>query len=481
MQAYCWHSGFKVFCDYFCGIVIAMRIGIVGWGLEGQSAFNYFGPNHEYLIVNEQPPSNLPPQSDKIKVQYLDKEKPAGITGNVADLSYLDGLEQCDKIIYSPTARKNLERKFGDSPEFWNKATTERHIFFENVKTTNIIGVTGTKGKGTTSTLVFQMLQAAGKRAYLGGNIGRSVLDFLNDVTAEDWVVLELSNFQLYKFPYSPHVAVCLMLTPEHLDWHPNMEDYIEAKANIFTHQKPNGLAIYFDSNKYSRQLAYRSAGIKIPYYQTPGARVREDGKIVITEAEVEIIHKDEVKLLGEHNLQNICAAITAVWFGLTDQGNQSIIKAIRQVLTTFTGLEHRLEFVRELNGVKYYDDSFGTTPETAIVAMETFKSPKIMILGGSDKGQDFEELSEEVIKNNVRHVIAIGKTGPKITGLLHQKGFNNITEGLQNMSDVVQAVKNIASAGDVVLLSCADASFDMFKDYKDRGNQFKQAVQVLV
>jgi UDP-N-acetylmuramoylalanine--D-glutamate ligase len=457
-----------------------MKIGIVGWGVEGQSAFNYFGPEHEYLIVNEHPRADFPKQSDKIKVQYLESDKPSGITSNVSDLSYLDSLELCDKIVYSPTARKNLEKKFGNNPDFWNKATTERHILFETVKTKNILGVTGTKGKGTTSTLIFQMLQAAGKHVYLGGNIGRSVLDFVKDVATDDWVVLELSNFQLYKFPYSPHVAVCLMLTPEHLDWHPNMEDYIEAKANIFTHQKPEDLAVYFDSNEYSHRLAFRSPGVKIPYYLTPGARVRADGKIVITETETEIIHKDEVKLLGEHNLQNICAAITAVWFGLTDVDEQVKVTAIRQVLTTFTGLEHRLEFVRELDGVKYYDDSFGTTPDTAIVAMKTFKSPKIMILGGSNKGQDFNELSQEVVKDSVRHVIAIGKTGSKITELLRQKGFNNVTEGLQNMKDVVRAANDIASDGDVVLLSCADASFDMFKDYKDRGNQFKQAVQEL-
>jgi UDP-N-acetylmuramoylalanine--D-glutamate ligase len=452
-----------------------MKIGIVGWGIEGQSAFSYFGPEHEYLIVNEEPRGDFPAQSEKVKVQFLDKEKPAGVTSNVQDLSYLDGLEECDKIIYSPTSRKNLEKKFGDNPDFWNKATTERHIFFETVKTKNIIGVTGSKGKGTASTLIFQMLQAAGKRAFLGGNIGRSVLDFVKDVTEEDWVVLELSSFQLYKFPYSPHIGVCLMITPEHLDWHDNLEDYLEAKANLFAHQKPEDIAVYFDSNEYSRQLAYRSPGIKTPYYQTPGARVREDGKIVIGEEETEIIHKDEIKLIGEHNLQNICAAVTAVWQVTQDT------EAIRQVLTTFTGLEHRLELVRELDGVKYYDDSFGTTPETAIVAMKAFSQPKVMILGGSDKGIPFDNLAKEVVQSNVRHVVTIGNTGPKIAGLLEQEGFAQITQGGEKMTDIVAIAQKAAQPGDVVLLSTASASFGLFHDYKDRGNQFKQAVQELV
>jgi UDP-N-acetylmuramoylalanine--D-glutamate ligase len=451
-----------------------MKIAIVGWGIEGQSAFNYFGPEHEYLIVNEQPLNNFPQESDKIQIRHLDSEKPAGVTGNVKDLSYLDGIENCDKIFITPTSRKNLEEKFIGNHEFWDKATTALEIFFETVKTKNIIGVTGTKGKGTTSTIIYQILQAAGKRAFLGGNIGRSVLDFVRDVTPDDWVVLELSNFQLYKFTHSPHIAVCLMIVPEHLDWHPNVEDYLEAKSNIFTHQKQEDIAIYFDGNEHSRQLAYSSLGIKIPFYLTPGARIREDGKIVIGEPETEIINKDEVKLLGEHNLQNICAAATAVWQATQD------VSAITKVLTSFAGMEHRLEFVRELNGVKYYDDSFGTTPETAIVAMKSFSQPKVLILGGSDKGADYISLAEEVAKNNVRQVITIGETGAKIAESLSQKGFNQITKGEEAMPEIVKQAQQIAQEGDVVLLSAASASFGLFKDYKDRGNQFKQAVQEL-
>jgi UDP-N-acetylmuramoylalanine--D-glutamate ligase len=451
-----------------------MKIGIVGWGIEGKSAFNYFGPENDYLIVNEQPLDDFPQESDKIKIQYLHKDKPAGVTGNVKDLSYLEGIDNCDKIFFTPTSRKNLEEKFKDNPAFWNRAVTALDIFYQTVKTRNIIGVTGTKGKGTTSTLIYQMLQAAGKKAYLGGNIGRSVLDFVRDVQPDDWVVLELSNFQLYHFNHSPHIAVCLMLVEEHLDWHPDVEDYFESKANIFTHQSPDDLAIYYDGSEYSKKLAYRSAGKKIPYYLAPGARLREDDKIVIGAPDVEIISKNEIRLLGDHNLQNVCAAITAVWQATQNTGS------IRQVLTTFTGLEHRLEFVRELDGVKYYDDSFGTSPSTAIVAMQAFKQPKVMVFGGSDKGQDFNMLAEAVTKNNVRHVIAIGKTGPKIAELLRSKGFNSISEHLKSMDEIVKAVRDNAEEGDVAILSCADASFDMFTDYKDRGNQFKQAVQAL-
>ena len=455
-----------------------MKIGIVGWGLEGQSAFKFFGAEHEYLIANEEPRDDFPTQDDSIRVQFISAKRAPGLTGNVENLSYLNGIEACDKIIYSVPAAKNLEKKFGKDSEFWAKATTIQHLFFETVKTKNIIGVTGTKGKGTTSTLIYEMLKAAGKGAFLGGNIGIPVLDFVKDVTPDDWVVLELSNFQLYNLTYSPHIAVSLMIVSEHMDWHPNMTDYTEAKANLFRHQKAEDIAIYYNDNPYSKQIASYSPGQKIPYFSSPGAFVNEYSKIVIDGSE--IIDKSEIKLLGEHNLQNVCAALTAFWFTLSEVDEQVRLKAARKVLSSFGGLEHRLEFAGEVGGVKYYDDSFGTSPDTAIVAMRAFERPKIMILGGSDKGANFDELARQVAKNNVKHVIAIGATGPKIAKLLRDNGFAVVTDGPDTMPAIVQAAKDVAVPGDVVLLSTGCASFGLFKDYKDRGNQFKQAVVAL-
>ncbi len=454
-------------------ILLAMRIAIVGWGIEGQSAFRYFGPDHNYLIVNEEPSNNFPPESNKIKLQFIDKQRTPGVTSKVADLSYLNGIEACDKIIYTPTSVFNLQKAYGDNQAFWAKTTTAQHIFFETVKTKNIIGVTGSKGKGTTCTLTTKMLQAVGKKVWLGGNIGESVLDFVREVGPDDWVVLELANFQLYNFPYSPHIGVCLMVTLEHQDWHATMDDYIQAKSNLFAHQKPDDIAIYFANNTYSKQVAAKSPGHKIPYYHEPGALVRDDGMIVI--GGTEICNKSEVKLLGEHNLQNICAAVTTVWQVSQDAD------AAKKALVSFTGLEHRLEFVRELDGVKYYDDSFATTPDTAIVALRAFVQPAVIILGGWDKGLDFGPLIEEISqKDRVRQVITIGQTGPKIAQMLRAKHFTAIAEGLEKMSDIVAEAKAKAQPGDVVLLSCGTSSFGLFHDYKDRGNQFKAAVQEL-
>jgi UDP-N-acetylmuramoylalanine--D-glutamate ligase len=310
----------------------------------------------------------------------------------------------------------------------------------------------------------------------LGGNIGVAVLDFLHQVQQEDWVVLELSNFQLYNLTYSPHIAVCLMLTEEHLEWHPDMEDYIQAKANLFRHQKPGDIAIYLADNKYSQQIAGYSPGKKIPFFRAPGARMRADGMIVIGEPEQEIINKTEVKLLGEHNLQNICAACTAVFEALG-----SLDKA-KAVLSSFKGLEHRLELVREFEGVKYYDDSFGTTPDTVIVALKAVIQPAVLILGGHDKGLDYSELIKEITsRDKVRHVITIGQIGPKLAQMLRDKQFNAITDNLATMPEIIAEARRVAQPGDAVLLSCGTSSFGMFKDYKDRGDQFKRAVQSLV
>jgi UDP-N-acetylmuramoylalanine--D-glutamate ligase len=454
-----------------------MKIAIVGWGIEGQSAYNYFGAEHEYLIVNESPVNDMPAESQHVKLQFLKEDGGYGLRGRVGDLSYLDGIEQCDKIIYTPTAYFNLKKKYGDSEEFWSKAKTIQHIFFEEVKTRSIIGVTGTKGKGTTSTLIAKLLDASGKKVHLGGNIGRPVLSFLNDVQAEDWVVLELANFQLRSLDLSPHIAVCLLIEPEHLDWHSSLDDYVEAKGNIFKYQTRDDIAVYYPLNEYSTKISSYSSGKKIPYFQKPGAYVRNDGMIVVGDNETEILSKTKVKLLGEHNLQNICAALTAVW--QIDQNPE----AYKRLLSEFSSLEHRLELVRELNGVKFFNDSFAATPTAPQAAMDSITGQKVMILGGYDRGLDLSNLAREVKKHEseIRKVIVIGQISGRLGQALDKVGFDNfeITE-VANMHDVVAAAVKAAVPGDSVVLSPGAPSFDMFKNFEIRGQEFKEVVNSL-
>lgn len=432
-----------------------MKIAILGFGGQGQSAFEYWNNSENEITICDADEST---------------EVPAGAATKLG-ADYLKGLDEFDLLVRTPALHPR-DIVAANSPGILDKVWTNTNEFFKVCPTKNMIGVTGTKGKGTTSTLIAKMLEAAGKRVHLGGNIGIPPLELLKDqVQPDDWVVLELANFQLIDLKFSPHIAVCLMVEPEHMDWHEDVEEYIAAKQQLFMHQTGADIAIYYAKNDNSLSVADASEGTLIPYMQKPGAEVIQN-EIVIDG--LKICDVGELKLLGRHNWQNACAAVTALWQVTQD------IEAIRPVLTSFTGLEHRLEFVRELDGVKYYDDSFGTTPETAIVAIEAFEQPKIVILGGSDKGSNFEKLVETVKNGNIRTVVAIGKMGEVIADLLRESGYTNVVDGGKTMPEIVTIAKNAAQPGDIVLLSTACASFDLFKNYKDRGEQFAKAVQSL-
>jgi UDP-N-acetylmuramoylalanine--D-glutamate ligase len=431
-----------------------MKIAIVGYDLEGKATYNYFASQGHDICIRDQ--NHAVPVAE-------------GVPAVLGD-DYLNGLDQFDLIVR--TAGLNPAKILAKNPDVAGKITTHVQEFMRACPTRNIIGITGTKGKGTTSTLTTKMLEAAGKHVKLGGNIGVPPLTFINELGEDSWVVLELSSFQLIDLKVSPHIATCLMVVPEHLDWHFDTDEYVKAKAQLFAHQTSGDVAIYFADSRLSKQIALHGEGQKIPYFTPPGAHVSE-GNITIDGHT--ICKTTDLKLLGAHNWQNICAAITVVWQIAQD------VEAMRQVATTFTGLPFRLELTREVDGVKYYNDSFGTAPETAMVAIQSFSQPEIVILGGRTKGVPFNNLTELISRTpNVKHVIAIGETGPEIAAGLRQQGFQDITEGADTMDEIVAQARQLASPGDIVLLSTGSASFDMFKNYKDRGEQFNQAVQAL-
>lgn len=434
-----------------------MKIAIVGYGLEGQAAYDYWRGGNEITICD---------RNEAVLT-------PSGVASQLGQ-HYLAGLDRFDLIVRSPNVHPyDITAANADNSEsIQGKITSNLNEFLRVCPTSKVIGITGTKGKGTTSTLTAKMLTAAGFRVHLGGNIGVAPLRLLADnIKTDDWVVLELSSFQLIDAQRSPHLAACLMVVPEHLDWHADMDEYIAAKQQLFRWQTPEDVAVFYPKNDYSRQITAVSTGQKVPYYQTPGATVDNDEISISGQI---ICRTDELKLLGQHNWQNVCAALTLVW-----QVTQNVA-ALRQVATSFSGLEHRLEFVREVNGVKYYDDSFGTTPETAIVALQAFKQPKVIILGGSDKGASYDQLARTVGVENVRQVILIGNQGPAIEAALEKVGYSTFTNGGSVMPEIVRAAQAAAQSGDVVLLSTGCASFDLFKNYKDRGEQFKSAVRQL-
>ncbi len=431
-----------------------MKIAIIGYGLQGASSYKYWYKDNQITICD----------------QNEIKDPPKDVELRIGE-DYLKNLNDFDLIVRSPSVHpRDIISANGE--QIKDKITTNTNEFFKVCPTKNIIGVTGTKGKGTTSSLITKMLEADGKKVHLGGNIGTPPLEMLEaGINESDYVVLELANFQLIDIKYSPHIAVCLMVVPEHLDWHENMEEYVTAKKQLFIHQTPSDIAIYYSDNEISKDIASSGDGVKIPYFENPGANINNE--LVVIDGRT-ICRTDKVKLLGRHNLQNICAAVTATW--QIDQNTE----AIKQVTSSFTGLEHRLELVRELNGVKYYDDSFATTPESAIVAIEAFKDPKVIILGGSDKGAEYIQLAKTVTSGNVKHAVLIGDTAKSIEQALKNEGFRDYSFGSKDINEIVELTEEKSSPGDIVLLSTGCASFGIFKDYKDRGEKFKKAVQEL-
>ena len=414
-----------------------MKIVIAGYGVEGQSNLRYFQkkfPSASFLVADERDSvDNLP---DGVSFQ-------AGFAG----------LSDADLIIRSPSLPPE---KIKTSGQIWS-ATNE---FFAECPAT-IIGVTGTKGKGTTCSLAASILRAAGKTVHLVGNIGVPALDILPEIKKNDIVVYELSSFQLWDLEKSPHVAAVLMIEPDHLNVHADFDDYLAAKSNIARFQTADDYLIYNSKNEFSSSISSVSLAQKKEY---PFAL---SGDII-----------SAIRLPGKHNIDNACAAILAaraIIPGLSDDN-------IKAGLSNFTGLPHRLKFVAEKNGVKYYDDSISTTPGSAIAALKAFTEPKILILGGSDKGADYTELVQEIARQQMRAVIVNGANASEIAEILRKENVSCQIVQLEmaTMPMVVETAANQAQSGDVVILSPAAASFDMFKSYNDRGEQFVAAVEKL-
>ena len=414
-----------------------MKIVIAGFGVEGQSNLRYFRekfPEADFLVADE-------------------CEKVDNLPENVAYQTGFSGLEDADLIVRSPSLPP---KKIKTNGQIWS-ATNE---FFANCPAT-IIGVTGTKGKGTTCSFISSILRAAGKTVHLVGNIGVPALDILSKIEKNDIVVYELSSFQLWDLQKSPHVAVVLMIEPDHLNVHADFNDYLAAKANIAKFQTADDYVVYNSQNEFSSSIADASLAQKKEY-----PFILSDD---ITSA---------IRLPGKHNIDNACAAIAAVKSILPNVSDDEI----KRGLSEFTGLSHRLKFVAEKYGVKYYDDSISTTPGSAIAALKAFAEPKILILGGSDKGADYSELAKEIARQNVQLIIINGANAGEIREVLREEKIDCeiVQLNMSGMKEVAKSAKNKAQSGDVVILSPAAASFDMFKSYSDRGEQFVAAVEEL-
>jgi UDP-N-acetylmuramoylalanine--D-glutamate ligase len=479
------------------------KIAILGYGVNNLELVNFFVKNKIFVtICDRDTGKSLIKSSKYIKWQLGD--------------DYLDNLDTFDVVFRSPGI-PFFHPKIQQAKKKGVEINSQTKLFFD-LCPAKIIGVTGTKGKGTTSTLIYKILKKSGKKVYLAGNIGQDPFVFLPKLRKTDWVVLELSSFQLQDLHKSPHIAVVLNTTVDHLDHHKNIKEYREAKESIVLWQKKTDFKVVNFDYESSRKFAEIGDG-KNYFFSTsdlslesPKGRLKRSGEriselfgyiiapsespdrglrrvdesitnsfLILKEKnkEYQICSTKKVGLLGAHNLENITAGIIASRLA------GATFESIRSVVKSFKGLPHRLELAGEKNGVKYYNDSFSTNSDTTIAAIKSFTAPIVLILGGSDKGLDYTNLAKEVLKaKNIKAIILIGQTAEKILQALQSKGSDplkgvrpQVKTGLQNMKQVIEYASQISTKGDVVLLSPASASFGMFRDYKERGELFKKEV----
>ena len=399
-------------------------------------------------------------------VTLCDQKKSVEDFGNYAatikelgiDLSlgenYLDGFKGQDIIMRTPGFVGYFEKPLQDAMAAGTMVTSEVELFFDFCPC-EIVAVTGSDGKTTTTTLISKFYEAAGRKVHLGGNIGAALLPMLPDVAPEDVAVVELSSFQLISMRCSPKVAVVTNVTPNHLDHHKDMQEYIDAKRNILLWQEPPCRAVLGFENDISRAMQSDCKGEQVWFtrlHETDnGAFLREsDDTLCYAEngTVTPILPRAEVKLRGLHNVENLLAACAAVW-------GRVPVEAMRQVGSTFTGVEHRIEPVRTLDGVTYYNDSIASSPTRTIAGLRSFNQKIILIAGGYDKKIPYEPLAPEILAH-VKTLVLMGATGPRIEKAVREcAGFDESALTIlhaDTMQHAVELARGAAQPGDVVI-----------------------------
>jgi len=405
-----------------------------------------------------------------LPIQYVLGGHPPSLLDG-ADLLCLSGGVPIDAPIVAEARRRGIP------------LSNDAQLFLERCPAP-VVGITGSAGKTTTTALVGEMCKAAGFTTWVGGNIGNPLIADLDRIRPTDRVVMELSSFQLEIMTVSPHVAAVLNITPNHLDRHKTMENYIAAKRNIVAYQGLEDYAVLGFDDARARALALETEAHVL--FFSGGAEVDEgayktNGELVLRLGGVDalICYADEVRLRGAHNILNVLAA--SVIAGLVGVP----VEPMREVVRTFTGVEHRLEEVREWRGVRWYDDSIATAPERVVAALRSFEEPIVLLAGGRDKDLPWDEFAREVVRR-VRYLITFGEAREMIARVVEEAmrregggGVEGITQ-VERLEEAVEAAAGVARPGDVVLLSPGGTSFDAFRDFAERGDRFKELVRAL-
>ena len=414
-----------------------------------------------------------------------DKDKLKGILDELSDLNNVEyilgyhpeNVDDIDMAVVSPGVP--LDLPFILKLKSKNiEIIGEVELAYRLSQNPMFIGITGTNGKTTTTSLVGEIFKKANIDTYIVGNIGNPVIDTVDTANENSVLVTELSSFQLESIDtFKPHVSAILNFTEDHLNRHHTMEAYMEAKARIFKNQDEKDFCVLNYDDKDVKSLSDNVKAKKIFFSRKKsldcGIYLDEDNNIIINiDKKIKLLNKDELSLPGNHNLENCMAAAAIAYVSNID------IDVIREVLKTFAGVEHRQEFVRNLNGIMFVNDSKATNPDSSIKAIESYNRPIILIAGGMDKQSSFDEFLD-VAKENVYALVLLGETAQRIKECAQNKGFDNITV-VKDMKEPVNASYQIAKGGDVVLLSPACASWDMYKSFEVRGIDFKDNVHNL-
>ena len=446
------------------------KVAIVGLGVSNLPLMEYLYEKKANVTVFDER------DIDSISKDIMDKITTYGFGFHFGE-DALKNLKGFNVIFRSPSCLPT-RKELVDEANNGAIVTTEVELLMKMCPC-KIVGVTGSDGKTTTTSLINAILKKAGYNTFLGGNIGTPLFTKLSDMKPEDILVLELSSFQLMGMEISPDIAVITNITPNHLNIHKDYEEYIEAKKNIFKYQDEKGVLVLNYDNEITRNCEKEANG-KVIFFSSKnkldnGYIVDED---VIKECEDKIrkhiLNVEDVILRGNHNYQNIATAIAAT-SSLVDI--DTIVEAVKE----FKPVEHRIEFIRELDGVKWYNDSASSSPSRTLSGINAFKEDIILIAGGYDKNLDYTPLAKPIIEK-VKSLILIGQTSGKIFDAvkleLEKENKEIDIHMCESLEETIKHAKKVAKPGQVVLFSPASASFDMFKNFADRGNQFKELVK---
>lgn len=445
------------------------KVAVIGLGVSNIPLLDYLYQKKARVTVFDNK------KIDEIPKEILDKITTYGFEFSFGE-NALENLKGFNIIFRSPSCLPTKPELKAEA-ERGAIVTTEIEMLMEMCPC-KMIGVTGSDGKTTTTSLINHILEKAGYNTFLGGNIGTPLFTKLPDMTPEDIVVLELSSFQLMNMQISPQISVITNVTPNHLNIHKDYEEYIEAKKSIFKNQNENDILILNYDNEITRSCAKEAKG-KVIFFsdkeKLDNGFIVDDGIIKECEDKVRkhILNTDDVILRGKHNFENIATALAAT---KTLVDVDTAIKAIKE----FKPVEHRIEFIREIEGAKWYNDSASSSPTRTLSGLNSFKENIILIAGGYDKNLDYTPLAKTIVEK-VKTLILIGQTAEKIFDVVKEeldKENKNIEIYMcDSLEETIKIAKRTAKKGEVVLFSPASASFDMFKNFADRGNKFKKLV----